>query len=54
MQKIKRRNVLTNTRINFNQIETSSLLRGRVKVLVTTGDVGGGGGGGVVNRKDPI
>ena len=50
MQNNKRRNVLTQARVNFSQSETSSLLRG-----------GGGGlnfelllwGGGGVNRKDP-
>ena len=45
MRNNKRRNILTQTRVNFSQSETSSLLRGGeggVKFWAST--VGGGGG----------
>ena len=51
MRNKKRCNSLTQARVNFNQSEKTSLLRGGlgVKILVTTG--GGGGGKGVLTEK---
>ena len=46
MRNSERRNGLAHARVNLSQSETSSLLRGRVKILATTG-----GGGGELTEK---